>query len=327
MDKLYNTDIKERYLNERFGENEGSQKTIRHLFYKSEMVEDILDKDLFNFNVEEIGKVILNSNPHSSNVARAYGRTISRYISWAIDNGFRDDNLNPLRSVALEYYDQFVDKTKKIHYSFDEFIDLLESLKNDQDKALLFLFFEGIIGRSFSQIRELKISDIRKETNEIYVKERDEWIKVQPQCIDYLYAAHEQKVFYTFKDGDYNESELLPSEFIFKNVKSPRSQPGVSVNPSVLYTRINSIKESHLLEYLTPNALRQSGMIFYATVLYKRDREVRYDQLAEIGEKYQFNKLTSKDNFSYYNTNLMKTFLNSEVIEDLYGMEIIIEKR
>src|SRR5205085_10531876 len=161
MGKLYNEETKERFLSTY--ENEQTQTTIRNVFFKTELVESVLEKDLYDFTVEELGKAIENTNPHTANVARSNGRFLSQYISWAIESRLRKNALNPLKGVVPDWYDRFIDKNKKIHYSIKEFIDLLEQIDNGQDQAFLFMIWEGVMGERFSQLQELTYDDVNKD--------------------------------------------------------------------------------------------------------------------------------------------------------------------
>jgi integrase len=295
-------------------------------------VESVLGKDLYECTLEEIGKAIENTNPHTVNVARSNGRFISQYITWCIEppQRLRKNTINPLKGVLPEWYDKFVDKTRKIHYSYDEFIGLLEdeNMYNGQDQAFLFLIWEGIIGERYSQLQELKFSDVDFENKTIYVKERNEKITVSDDCIKYLEKARSQNTYYQWNPNtkEFAEKELLPSEYIFKNVKSPRGQENEPVKMNVFYKRLHNLKEVFGLEYLTPNAIKQSGMIYYAVQQYLSDKELAYDQLAAVGEKYQYSTITTGD-YTYYNTYLMKEFINPENIKDLYDIDLEIKLR
>lgn len=319
--KFYNPEIKERFLSTY--ENDQTKNTIKYVFYNSQPTEELLEKDLFDFNLIEIGKVIKDSNPHSLTTAKATGRFITKYIAWAIDEYLREDNINPLRAIDDSFYEPLIDKTKKTHYSEDEFNDLLERLPNAQDQAFLRLIYEGLMGKAFSELQELHFNDINWHTNEIYIKERDEKMKVTDICMRYLQNAYKQQIYYTFdKDkGEHNERELLQSDYIFKNLKSPRSIVGEPVKPSVFYTRLNNIKEEFDLEYLTPNAVRQSGMIKMAVDLYKEYGKLEYEQFEKIGDRYKTSKIVSGD-YEYYNTTLLKEFISPEKIKELYDIDI-----
>lgn len=326
MDKLYNAEIKERYLNEQYGENEGSQTTVRYLFYKTELIEDILKKDLYNFNLEEIGKAISNTNPYSANVAKSHSRFISKYISWSISAGLRDNNIHPMKGTSADWAVEFVDKTKKIHFSFTEMNDMVEGLQNAQDQALIWLLFEGVQGERFSEIRHLNYYTVNWETNELYLQDDNgakRTVTVTDQCMRYIKNAYEQEVYRSEKE---KERPLMRSDFILRNAYAPRSK-SEDISLSGIYGRIHMLKDKLDLLYLTPNALKQSGMIWEAVKAYNEEQEVGYEQLAKIGEKYNFSKITSSTGYEYFNTHLMREFLNTESIKKLYNIEIIIDIR
>lgn len=328
VNKLYNEEVKERFLSQY--DNEQTQITMRNVFYKTELVESVLGKDLYEFSLDELGKAIENTNPHTRNVAMSTGRFISQYITWAIEppERIRKNALNPLKGVTSEFYDKLIDKTRKIHHSYEEFLELLSQLDNSQDAALLFLFWEGIIGERFSQIQALKLSDVNFDNSTIYVKERDEDVSVDPECLKYIEKANDEKTYYYYnmKTKEITEKELLPSEYIFKNVKSPRASENQMIGMSVIYNRIHTMKELLETEYLSPQSLRQSGMIWESVKQYQKDKVLAYDQLAEVGKKYDFSQITN-NNYTYYNTFLMKEFVNESNISDLYNINLEIKLR
>lgn len=330
MNKLYKEEIKEKFLSTYT--NEATQRTIRNVFYKTELVERVLEKDLMDFTQEEIGKAILNCNPHAVNVARSIGRFISQYITWCIEppQRYRKNTLNPLQGVLPEWYDNFVDKSKKIHYSYNEFISLLEELHNGQDQAFLFLIWEGIIGEKFSEIQQLTFEDISFDNCTIFVKDRNEDVKVSEDCIKYLEKAYNQDTYYQYNPntGEFNEKELLKSPYLMKNVKSPRGTENSPVGMSVLYNRIHAMKDFLGLDFLTPNAIKQSGMIkaAYDIVMNEGKTVLGYDELSKIGDHYLFSTITN-NGYTYINTYLMKEFINSENLKELYSIDVEFAKK
>lgn len=324
MNKIYNPELKERFLSTY--DNEDTRSTLRHVFYKSYLVENVLDKDLAQFNLDEVGKVIANSSPHNAQTARSIGRFISSYVSWATEEGLREgSNLDPIKGISSEWYNQFVDKSKKIHYSKEELIDLCEQLPNAQDQAFIMLIFEGVLGEKFKELRELSYNDIDWNNNKITLRKRNNYVvNVDDVTMRYLKNAHEQPTYHTFNDktGDHSERELLPNNYIFKSVKSPRAKEGEPVTQAVLYTRLTNIKKEFDLEYLTPNAVKQSGMIYMAAELYKEKQDkLEYEDFEKIGEKFDYSMLNN-NGYQYYNTTLMKEFINPAKTKELYDIEI-----
>lgn len=325
MSRLYNEDIKEKFL-ETY-DNEQTRKTLKNVFIKSQPIESVLNKDLYNFNIDELANVIHNTDPLSITVARSTGRFISQYINWALP--YRNTNDNPLDGMSNEWYERFVDKSKKIHWSENEFYELVEKLDNAQDQAFLSLVFEGVLGKGSTELRLLHYNNVNWNANEITVTEEFEdkketrTLKVSDRTMRYIENAYKQQTYRTYNSetGDYNERDLLESDYIFKNLKSPRAKAGVPVNQSVLYSRLSDIKEKYDLQYLTPNSIKQSGQLRMAVELYNRDGKLEYEQFAEIGERYRLSMLYN-GGYSYFNTTLMKQYINSENLKELYDIDI-----
>lgn len=332
---MYNKAIKERFLESI--ENEGSRNTISYIFKASETTEKILGKDLYNFSIEEVGLVLQNMTGTTITTVRSNAVNIRMYMSWCIQNGYRDNNLNPLDGYGKEWLEQFVDDTKKIHWSENEFYnEIVEQLDNAQDQALLSLIFEGIIGKGFSELKEIHYNHINWNTNEIIIKRdgKEKTMSVSNKTMRFVENAYKQKTYRTFseKTGDYNEKEMVSSDYLFKNVKSPRTKEGEPLSLQVFYNRMQAVKEKFSLDYLTPNSIRQSGALYYGYLLAKekidRGEEpvLAYKELSIIGDRYNASMM-SQGGYTYYNTTLMKEYLSTENLKELYNIDVELKNR
>jgi integrase len=324
MTEFYNEAIKNKYLDEI--ENEGSRTTISYIFFASKITEEILQKDLYNFTDEEVFLVMQNISPKTLNSARGSINNIRHYISWSIRNGYRENNINALDTIDRSVYSRFIDRSLKIHFSYEEFLELLSEIKNPQDRSFLFLIFEGVSGKQFSQLRDLKISDVDKDNHKIFIKETNETVDVSEECIKHIYDAYEQEIYYSYNDGEYKEKELLPSNYLFKNIKAGRTEPYIQVSMAVLYNRLNVLKSVLGMEYLTGNSIKQSGALYMAYQLFLRDGKLDKEQFYEIGYKYNVSMI-SDGNITYPNVTLMKEYISSENLKDLYDIDVDISFR
>jgi integrase len=190
--------------------------------------------------------------------------------------------------------------------------------------------WEGIIGEQFNQIKELQYSDINWNDCSIYVKERNRHIKVDVKCIEYLEKARNENTYFQYNSStqEFNEKELLNSNFVFKTIRSPRGLENEPIKTNVIYKRIHTFKELFNTDYLTPNSLKQSGMLYQAFLIHSRDNVLGYDQLAEIGEKYDYSTIMNPSSGKpYFNTFLMREFINVENLKDLYNIDAEIKIR
>lgn len=317
MNKLYNEHIKKEFLKLY---EETSQHAIERVFNKSYSAEKLLRKDLYDFNENEIGIVLSELEPHSVDVAKSLGFYIKSYISWAMP--YRKSNLNPLDVATDSYFERFVDKSKKIHWAEDELIEQLERLPNGQDKALVMLIFNGILGEEAIELIDLNYFDIDWNSNEIYIASRKEKLKVSDACIKYLKEAHRQQNYYSLSD-DNKEFPLVETDYIFKNIYGKKSQDSKQVTSTVIYGRLSRIKDYLSLDYLTTNSIKQSGMIKYAVDLWSNRGKLGKEEFNLIGDRFNLNKIHA-NGYEYHNKSLMKKYINEENIKKLYGIDVQI---
>jgi hypothetical protein len=336
---MYNEEVKNRFLNEY--DNEGTQATIKSIFTKTASTENTLNKDLYNFSLDDISNVFPNLEPKVPSTAHSKGRFIRLYISWAIKNGYRDDNLNPLNGIEKDFFAKFVDKTKKIHFNYDELFEpvegIIDNLRNAQDQAFVSLMFEGVMGQSFVELQLLHYNHINWNTNEIQIHDDNGYnrtITVSNQVMKYVENAYKQTNYYTYvpAEDEFNERELMRTNFIFRNTKSPRVKEGeIPVSQAVFYNRMKNIKAEADLDFITPNGIKQSGMIFESVKLIKEkiargeEAKINYkDVWKPVGEKFNYATFENTNDEIYFNSNLMKEFISAQNIKSLYNLDVII---
>lgn len=326
MNNLYNEQLKEAFL--KTYDNEQSRNTIKYLFFKAYPMELILEKDLYNFSKDEIGKVIQNADPMSQSVAYSYGRFIVAYLNWAIENGYRMNNINPLQGVTNEWYEQFIDKSKKVHFTDKEIQEIIDQLVNAQDAVILALLFEGVNGYGASEISNLKYKDVDFENGILKLyddKKGERKIQVSNNTLKLIEKAYHETEYYSrngeIENAKYAKTPVLKSEYVVKNIKRGRAIEGRRVEKHGIYRRIEMISELFNLPYLTPKGIQRSGMIYMAKELYLKNGKLGKEELSQIGEKFDFIKIHSQG-YEYYNTTLMKEFINRDNILELYNIDI-----
>lgn len=325
---MYNKEIKERFLEENYT-NEDSKRTARYVFYYSYLNELPLQKDLYDFSREEIGKVLANSNPKSLNVAMSRLRIISKYITWAIGGNvnLRKDNINPLSKIEESWVEQFVDKSVKKFISKTELDEMVDWLINYSDKALLMLLFEGVNGRELSEIRNLRMKDIKEDgTATLYddIKKEYRELKLSEELINILRIA-DKEYEYINKNGEATRiktSQLAESQFIFKPTIRRKTANEERMSHISIIGRLSSIGEAFGFDSFTPKMVTHSGLIYMGYLLHK-DKEELTDEDFEIIAK-RFNISKSKANgYEYYPKKYWSQFINVDNINKLYGTDYI----
>lgn len=326
--EFYNEVIKNRYLESIA--NEGTRNVIRYIFLASRSAEEeVLEKDLYNFTVDQIAEVMKNMNFQTANTANANMIHIRSYIRWSIKQGYRDDNINPLSGYDKKWASKFVDRTRKIHYSLDELEDLIADFDNDQDRAMVMCWFEGVGGKQFSELRNLTDNDINWTTNELTLRDEnnnERTLIVSDRCVELLEKAKNQPLYKTKGKLGMEEVPLCNSDHIFRNIDISVTQQD-EVSYSVIYTRLASIKDYLNLEIFSQNAIRQSGQIYMAYQIFIRDGHFsETKQWHEIGERFKVSTLKSGSK-EYPNVSLMKQYITTVNLKELYDIDVEIETR
>ncbi|MEW5569693.1 phage lytic cycle repressor MrpR family protein [Rossellomorea marisflavi] len=326
--KMYNSDVKEEFLNTY--DNEGTKNTIRYVFLASRLNEVPLGKDLYDFSKEEIGKVIAETKPKSTAIARTKAIFINQYISWAISNNYRKNAINPLQKEANEeWLKSFVDPNLKQFISLNDLHEMESQLINYQDIAVLRLLFEGVYGQASSEIRNLKFEDINQSSGEIRLyddKKGERKITVSQSTLDILNKAYDQKI-YQNNNGEttrQKETDLLDNEYVVRPTKRGRVIEG-RVSQTVVMKRIKMISELFDMEDMTPKSITRSGMIYMAYRLLKESgkKELTKDIFEAVGDRFNLTKIhqvssINNQEYSYHNRTVMSEFINEDNIKKLY---------
>ncbi|MCY7768105.1 integrase, partial [Bacillus inaquosorum] len=118
MSELYNAEIKEKFL-ERY-ESEATKELYRLKLRDFSFTERILDKDIFNFSLEELRTLFFDLDSKSLESLRGARAVIGQYTTWAMEHGLANSNINKVYEIKDEDLKQFIDKNKKTLFTNKE---------------------------------------------------------------------------------------------------------------------------------------------------------------------------------------------------------------
>src|SRR5690606_10787961 len=120
---------------------EGTQKILSRLFKISQVMESNLNKDLCNFNREELRNLLFLYMPKTVYASRANTSWLNKYINWCIEEGYLN-GVNPLEGTSKEWKEQFAVKAIKRFWTKKEIDSIIANRKNAQDAVVVALLFE-----------------------------------------------------------------------------------------------------------------------------------------------------------------------------------------
>jgi site-specific recombinase XerD len=326
---MYNAKVKKeflKYLKEKENYEEETLTVIRYVFDKSQDIEEILEKDLYDFSADEIKQVLLNANKSTLNAVRSFASMINKYMEWAVPR-YSKSNINPMGLLSTKDYQECIDHSRKLFISEDELEEIEEQLVNYQDKIVLRLPFEGVNGYEVSEMINLKVYDVNFEKKRLRLyddKNGERFINVSERCVEIIKGAIDEKTYYARnneKESKHGKSEYpyYETDYVIKNVLTGRTKGEADKN--VIYRRIYMIKELFNMPHLTVKNIWRSGMIREAVKLYKEEGELTNEQLAKIAKKFGLGKIVNNGHETY-NFHAMRQFINRDNILDLYGIDI-----
>lgn len=277
---VISNNLKRRFINRYAEVNHNNIKNIICSPIVQSM-EKAMNKDLYEFNPEEILTVIgdvSGTGLYSKQTGLNRRSVISKYIDFALKEGYLTTGINFARLITPEEIEKLVsDKVIKNKFiSKEELIYIVDMLDNAVDAAFLMLLFEGIKGKQLAEVRHLKIQDIDFENKILKLYDNDGSTrnrKVSQKLVDILFEAYLQREYKNISKKGIEKTYQLPqSDYIIRNCTKETDKPA---SYGTLTNRFNIIKNRAIGNpYLTITSIWESGMIYYTkTIIKERNLE------------------------------------------------------
>lgn len=263
------------------------------LFRKSNIFEEKYGKDLYNFTTPEIMEFYKFIDCSTLETLMVCNINLIHYGDWALMNNRSIDGQNHFTEIDMELLQSCLNQVgvQNSIITQDDLERIMRELNNALDKYIFYAVWEGIKGREYNEIINLKMSDINPRTNEATLC-TGRTIKVSDRFIAIAAEADAQIIYNNYSDSHFIERPLIPSATIYKEKSNSR---GIDKPRTVYMTLYRNIKNIGLSNYLTLNSLYQSGLIHYlnkaATANNITVEELLNNAVLrkEVVEKYNFN--------------------------------------
>ncbi|MFS0560484.1 site-specific integrase [Terribacillus sp. 179-K 1B1 HS] len=319
MAKLYNYEMKKAFFEHlKQTYNEETVKVYMHSLKRAEEMESFLDKDLSTFTEQQILEVIMAGDHASETAARSALTHLRSYINWAIQNGLTSSNINMADRITTNHLQTAISHNKKFHITEKDLNELENNLINAQDRVVVRLIFEGVFGRQFAELRNLKKGDINEIDNSILLtdlKKEQRKITVSSKCMQTIREALEEDM-YAYNNGksttSVKEAPLLDNGYIIRHKLAGRNREGSHEPiPSFhIYRIFDVLKIVSKNPYLDPNKVKQSGQLYYGYKHLKNGRELDNDFYDKLSDQFHISKRQ--------NYHKLKKEVNEESINSLY---------
>ncbi|MGG1444953.1 hypothetical protein ABE354_23465 [Brevibacillus laterosporus] len=328
-DGYYNEALKNAFLDE-YSSNPRTYDTYSRILKASKDIEEEKGKDLGSFNVGDLEDLFTHLNPSSIWASQTNISIVKSYVNWVIENGHRENNINPLVMVkSIEgYARRFIDESTKQYFSKKTIEEIIQFAVNRQDAVIPLALFEGLAGKENCEIRNLKWHEVDVNNNSVLLTDLDgskRELIVSDKLIELLKAAHYEAEYLKnngneLSDASLNKREsidLVETGYVLKPAKT-RVVNTDAVGKHVVSRRLTALGEYFGIHNFTALKIMRSGMIYMGYELYKRDGVLDKEQFGEICVRFNIPKVYTANTYDY-NYNRIKEYVNIDTIKELYG--------
>jgi hypothetical protein len=315
--EFYNEEIKREFIN---NYKPSTQSSVERIFKVSRMVEEDLNKDLFNLSREQIRKLLFLFTPKTEKSSQANVAWISSYISWAIDEG-HTIRTNPLDGIDRSWSRQFVVTGVKQYWTDNEIARIIEKCTNAQDAVVISLLFNGVRGTANSEIINLMKDSVDAFNNWLHLQDDNgtkRTIEVDERCIRLCEAALREHE-YEKRNGNPSPdikapfAQLVSSKFVVRSSYT-RTSHLAEADKNIVHRRLSVISEEiGEPSFKVPLNLVHSGMLAMGKDLYEKHGKFDDEEADIVLGKFGEDK-------SYSATRIKQEFLNLDKIKELYNL-------
>ena len=272
---MYDETRKQRYIEEKEKDVTLSPGFLSHLFETIGDYEAELDTDACNFTTEIIIQYYKINNFISFSFLTLINSALKQYTQWCIKEGLSNDYQNYYDEISSEIIVSCLNKIRieKSIITRKQILNWVTMFDNYQDRFLLLGLYEGIKGKDFCELANVKKSDICLEDNTIEIYRRGRLKFSRDLCIIGVEASEAD--YYYPMTGNQTDKQIkfIPSNNVIKEY------PNVDVNGSEFQRgRRIYLKLQRILRYidyqglLTASYIQNSGMLEY-TLEQAKDRD------------------------------------------------------
>ena len=245
---------KQVYIDQIYSNNK-SKMTIYNL-YKSNVLnwEIILDKDLYEFNIQELDSLIGSIPSSSIHIKANVYNFANQYINWCISKRLISiNNMNALDRETYTSISQKLASSKLISYEqLWDMVQYMETKTNIQNILPIIFAYYGIGGNDMEYMRNLRLEDLDRENEVAYIRLQGDLKAVLPideKLYDYCVKACEEADM----DSEYASSSLI--------IKPTKKSINALVPDNSIYARIYEAFDSSNIKRIRLNDLAKSRKI------------------------------------------------------------------
>lgn len=256
---MYNEEYKRRFIAERNEEAILPMNYLNLQFEKVSEMETRLNKDVCNFTYYEILEYYKLLNTSSTNLLRVLNSQFSIYTQWCLQQNLVIDAQNHFLEIRTSDYEKCMSKVlfNKQIIPASTIMEWVNELSNPKDQFILLGLFEGIKGKDFCELANLRPEDVQGNTaklctgREVIISDKLRYII--DNCIT-------EKFYYPINGK--RKAQLVDNGFVIKEYCNVADNQSDFQRGRTIYTTISKIfKYFDVYPAVKANSVYESGKI------------------------------------------------------------------
>lgn len=265
---MYNEERKLQYLKESVNRYESIEYTVTTYFKATENMETILDKDISQFTLNEIISLYKSFCTPSEWYIRTINSQLSQYTTWCQKQNILTDNQNHFAEIDTNLIYQCLNTTliEMQYITREQLYNIVNSgqINNISDCFLLLSCFEGICGKEYTDILNIRPKDIKGNMVTLH---SGKTLEVDSKFVSVALQSAGQYTFYLGLLGDKERQFDLSDDRCFKRYRRDITAEN---EVFVVIKRFNKLKQLFNSPALSSKALMESGRIDFIKKLMKK---------------------------------------------------------
>ena len=328
FEKLYNAEVKMKFLESEMITEE-YMRVGYYYFLKASRTEKQLNKDMYDMTLEEMEALLYDLESPSTPGIMNNIQTYDKYCKWAIDNGLTNSlsNFTVFDGKATrEWSRKFLADYKYPVYRREDILEIISGFQNEVDKAMILCLYEGISGEGYSELLNLKVTDLFEKDGKYYVKVFEERKEIMEERIVEISSLLYRTIQLADREDEYitgeKTSQYMGSDRVFKKSVRGRGRGDNELTFAFVSRKFTNIYKDHFGDKrVSPPVLQASGKGQMAEDLARENEgKLTTDMLKKIGEQYD-TVLTGSGGYKYRNTTRIRDTLKTESLRKVFNYE------
>lgn len=253
--------------------SEGSLKTIQTLFHKAQRFEVLFKKDLYDFSLPELKTFLTSLRSSKKTVISSNVSRIRAYTDYAKENGLITTSSPGIDQIKNTDFDEILFRAKYEgkFVTYNELFSIIDKLKNYQDKVILVLAWNGIMGEGYKDMLTLKSTQFCYKNSTLKLN-NNQRIKLDGKSSAIIFNAINECKYLTYKDGKEFKTLNEDSPYIIKGRKYDTYTGEVNppLKENAIKRRMMMYKKILGVQYISNKSIWLSGIAWRLINLEKK---------------------------------------------------------